>query len=278
MEAGWRAVEYRPLGEIALRCSAVGLGTWKTFNVTSSEDKSACRRVVDAMAAGGANLYDSSPMYGHSEHVLGECLMGRREAAVVATKVWAQSLEEARRQIRDGLTYYDGRVDLYQVHNLSLTREVLELLEAEREKGRVRAIGATHYQPVAFDDLLAWMETGRLDAVQVPYSVTERTVEREILPAAARLKLGVLVMLPLQQGKLVAKAPRPSSLAPFAEYGCTTWAQVLLKWVLSDPRVTAAIPATRNPAHARENVAAGSPPWFDEDTRGKVAALAKERS
>ena len=236
------------------------------------------RRVVDEMVAAGSNLFDSSPMYGHSEHVLAECLMGRRESAIVATKVWAQSLEEARRQIRDGLTFFEGKVDLYQVHNLSLTAQVLELLEAERAKGRVRAIGATHYQSAAFDDLLAWMETGRLDAIQVPYSVGERTVEKEILPAAARLGLGVLVMLPLQQGKLVARFPPPADLKAFAKYGCSTWAQVLLKWVLSEPRVTAAIPATANPAHAKENAQAGSPPWFDDDTRAKVAALAKERS
>ena len=268
-------MEYRPLGRIALRCSAVGLGTWKTFNVTSSGDKRTCRRVVDEMAAGGANLYDSSPMYGHSEHVLAECLMGRRESAVVATKVWAHSVEEARRQIRDGLTFFEGKVDLYQVHNLSLTREVLEMLEAERAKARVRAIGATHYQPSAFDDLLAWMETGRLDAIQIPYSVGERTVERDILPAAARLGLGVLVMLPLQQGKLVAKAPAPESLRPFAKFGCTTWPQVLLKWVLSDPRIDCVIPATSRPERVPENAAAGSPPWLGPDERELISRLAE---
>jgi len=237
-----------------------------------------CRHVVDEALAGGSNLFDSSPMYGHSEHVLAECLMGRRDKAVVATKVWANTMEQARQQVRDGLTFYEGRVDLYQVHNLSLTREVLDLFDDLKAKGKITAIGATHYQPSAFDELLTWIESGRLDGIQVPYSVGERTVEREILPAAAKRGLGVLVMLPLQQGKLLANAPPPEALKMFARFGCTTWSQVLLKWVLSDKRVTAAIPATRNPAHAKENLAAGSPPWFDDDARAKVVALSKERS
>jgi aryl-alcohol dehydrogenase-like predicted oxidoreductase len=253
----------------------VGLGTWKVFNVTSSKDKAACRRVVDAAMDAGANLFDSSPMYGHSEHVLAECLMGRRDRALVATKVWASSLEEARRQARDALTFFEGRVDLYQVHNLSLTAPVLDLFEGLKAAGKVRAVGATHYQPRAFDELMTWMESGRIDAVQVPYSVGERTVEREVLPAAERMGLGVIAMLPLEQGSLAARAPPDDALKPFGRFGCTTWAQVLLKWILSDRRVTAVIPATRNPAHMAENAAAGSPPWFDEDARDRALALAK---
>jgi aryl-alcohol dehydrogenase-like predicted oxidoreductase len=271
-------MEYRTYGATSLSCSAIGLGTWKVFNVTAPKDKSTCRRVVDEAFSGGCNLFDSSPMYGHSEHVLAECLMGRRDKAVVATKVWASNLEEARRQMRDGLTFYEGRVDLYQVHNLSLTREVLDLFDELKARGKVSAVGATHYQPEAFGELMTWMESGRLDGIQVPYSVGERTVEREVLPLAAKRGLGVLVMLPLQQAKLLARAPPQGALKPFEMFGCTTWAQVLLKWVLSDKRVTGAIPGTRNPGHARENVLAGSPPWFDDETRAKVVSLAKERS
>lgn len=268
-------METRALGKTGIQLPVIGLGTWKVFNVTGPREKSDCRAVVDAAFAHGAKLFDSSPMYGHSEHVLAECLMGRRADAFVATKVWATTEEEARKQTRDALMFYEGKVDLYQVHNLSLTRQVLALFDDLRAKGRIRAVGATHYQPPAFDELLTWMESGRLDAIQVPYSVGERTVEREILPSAKRLGLGVLVMLPLQQGKLVGAAPPASSLKDFTRFGCSTWAQVLLKWILSDGRVTAALPATRNAAHMRENAAAGSGPWFDEDTRSRVAALWK---
>lgn len=268
-------MERRTLGPTGMGVGAVGLGTWKAFNVTATAHKTACRKVVDAAVSAGANLYDSSPMYGHAEHVLAECLLGRRDEAVVATKVWASSVEEARRQMRDALMYYGGRVDLYQVHNLSLTREALDMFAAARDAGQVRAVGVTHYQPSALPDVLAWMEAGELDAVQVPYSLHERTVEREVLPAAERLGLGVIVMMPLEQGRLAARPPPAAKLAPFAPFGCTTWAQVALKWVLSDPRVTAVIPATRNPDHMRENAAAGSPPWFDEATRAEALKLAR---
>jgi aryl-alcohol dehydrogenase-like predicted oxidoreductase len=254
----------------------VGVGTWKVFNVTSSKDKSRCRKVVDAAFEKGARLFDSSPMYGHAEHVLAECLMGRRGEAVVATKVWAGTLEEARKQIRDGLTYFEGRVDIYQVHNLSLTKQVLDLFEDLKSQGKVRAVGATHYQPSAFDELLTWMESGRLEGIQIPYSVAERTVEREVLPLAKRLGLGVLVMLPFEQGLLIRRAPPSRALKAFERFGCRTWPQVLLKWILSDRRVTAAIPATRDPAHMLDNTAAGSPPWFDEDTRARVLDMARE--
>jgi aryl-alcohol dehydrogenase-like predicted oxidoreductase len=268
-------MEARPYGRSGLMCPVVGLGTWKVFNVTSPEDRGRCRQVVDAAFEAGSRLFDSSPMYGHSEHVLAECLLGRRGEAIVATKVWANSLDEAQKQIRDALMFYEGRVEIYQVHNLSLTHQVLGLFEALKAKGQVRAIGATHYQPPAFDELLTWMDSGRLDGIQIPYSVGERTVEREVLPRASRLGLGVLVMLPLEQGKLVAKSPPPRALKEFEAFGCTTWAQVLLKWILSDRRVTAVIPATRDAAHMRQNAAAGSPPWFDEELRTKVVQLAR---
>jgi aryl-alcohol dehydrogenase-like predicted oxidoreductase len=268
-------MERRALGKTGIRVGAVGLGTWKVFNVTDAEEKGACRRVVDAAFDAGADLFDSSPMYGHAEHVLAECLLGRRERAVVATKVWATTEDEARRQMRDALSFYGGRVDLYQVHNLSLTRPVLDMFEQARAAGQVKAVGATHYQPSRVGDLVTWMETGQLDVVQVPYSLGERTVEGELLDAAERLGVGVLVMMPLEQGRLPGRGPPPSKLAPFEEYGCTTWAQVALKWVLSDRRVTAVIPATRNPEHMRQNAAAGAPPWFDEATRAKALKLAR---
>ena len=253
----------------------VGLGTWKVFNVTPPEDKSRCRKVVDVAFERGTRLFDSSPMYGHAEHVLAECLMGRRNEAVVATKVWAHSPEEARRQIRDGLTYFEGRADIYQVHNLSLTQQVLDLFDELKRQGKIKAVGATHYQPSAFDELLTWMESGRLDGIQIPYSIGEREVEREVLPKAQKLGLGVLVMLPFGQGRFLQHGPPARALKEFERFGCTTWPQVLLKWILSERRVTAAIPATRNPDHMAENAAAGSPPWLDEEARSRVLEIAR---
>jgi diketogulonate reductase-like aldo/keto reductase len=228
------------------------------------------REALDA----GCTVMDSSPMYGHAERVLADGLGDRRGEAFVATKVWTPDPREGRRQIDRALGWY-GRVECYQLHNLVAWRDHLPVLEALRDDGRIDVIGATHYSPAAFGELAAVMRTGRIGMIQIPYNPREREVEREILPLATELGLGVLVMRPLGGGSLAARTPQPDALAPLAEFGVTTWAQALLKWALSDPRVTAIIPASSRPGRMTENAAAGSGPWFGRDERTLVARLAR---
>ena len=154
-------------------------------------------------------------------------------------------------------------------------RAHLDTLEAMHAKGTVVAIGATHYQAAAFDELLTVMRTGRITAIQIPYNPLQREVEDRILPLAADLDLGVVVMRPFGEGSLLRKIPPPSDLAPLAPFGVRTWPQALLKWILSDPRCHVAIPATSKPARMTENAAAGDPPWFGEAERRHVADLAQ---
>ncbi|HWG90442.1 MAG TPA: aldo/keto reductase [Candidatus Thermoplasmatota archaeon] len=265
-------MERRPLGRLGLTVPVVGMGTWKTFDVRGSSDEMARRDVVDAMLAGGGNLFDSSPMYGEAERVLAKSLEGRRDQALVATKVWTSDDREAERQMANALSWYGGVVDVYQVHNLVAWERRLLQLEALKAEGKVRAVGATHYLHGSLPDLMEVMRTGRLDMVQVPYNAGDRTVERELLPLAEELGLGVLVMKPLGTGRLLA-APRGFDPARYEPYGVSTWAQVLLKWILSDPRVSAVIPATARPAHARDNCVAGDPPWFEASERERIARL-----
>jgi aryl-alcohol dehydrogenase-like predicted oxidoreductase len=157
---------------------------------------------------------------------------------------------------------------------LVATRERLTLLEEMREAGAVRAIGATHYSASAFPDLAALMRSGRIDAVQVPYNPRQPEAAQAILPLAADLGLGVVVMRPLAEGSLLRRAPSAEKLAPLEPFGVTSWAQALLKWILSDPRCHVAIPATSHPGRMRENAAAGDPPWFGPEERDYVARLA----
>jgi aryl-alcohol dehydrogenase-like predicted oxidoreductase len=267
-------VEIRELGNSGLRVPVVGMGTWRTFDVRGASAEAGARAVVGVALEAGANFFDSSPMYGEAERVLGVALAGRRGKALIATKVWTRGAREGREQISRALDYYGGRVDLYQVHNLIDWRGHLTSLESLRDRGEVTALGATHYSPSAFEELKEVILTGRVQTIQIPYNPVERHAEREVLPLAADLGLGVVVMRPFAEGDLVRRQPSARELEPLAPFGVRTWAQALLKWVLSDPRCHVTIPATSRPERMAENAVAGAPPWFGSEERTLVARLA----
>jgi aryl-alcohol dehydrogenase-like predicted oxidoreductase len=265
-------MERRALGRCGIEVPAVGLGTYRVFNVRDDAAEARCEAVVDAAFESGSDLFDSSPMYGESERVLAAALADRREQAVVATKVWAKDRALGEQQIERALDWFE-RIDLYQVHNLLAAGEHLPFLHHLKEAGRVGAVGVSHYLTSVIPDLLQLMRDGTVDAVQVPYHPLERAIERELLPEAHRLGVGVVVMTPLGSGRLLEQVPEPEELGPLAPFGVHTWAQVLIKWILSEPRVSAVIPATASPDHMRENAAAGQPPWFTGDERLYVRTL-----
>jgi aryl-alcohol dehydrogenase-like predicted oxidoreductase len=267
-------MERRRLGRTGIEIPVVGMGTWRTFDVRGAAAEAGIRDVVDAALGHGIRFFDCSPMYGAAEGVLGRALGDRRRSALVATKVWTDDDAAADRQVRFALDAFAGRVDLYQVHNLLAWDRRLPMLERLRDVGAVRAIGATHYAPSSFDELARVMRSGRIDAIQVPLNPWEREAEDMILPLAAELGLGVVVMRPFGEGGLLRRAPPPAALAPLGEYGIATWAQALLAWVLADRRVTVAIPATSSPDHVVENVAAGRAPRLGADERALVERLA----
>ena len=268
-------MEHRTLGRTGLQVPVVGMGTWRTFDVRGAAAEKNAHTVVDTALAVGSNFFDSSPMYGEAERVLAQALHGRRNLAIVATKVWASELDEAQMQVQYALKLFDNYIDLYQIHNLVNWRENLTLLERLRNAGQVRAIGATHYASAYFPDLRKVMETGRITAIQIPYNPLQREVEREILPLAQDLGLGVVVMRPFAQGELMRHKPSEHDLEPLRRFGVTTWGQALLKWVLSDPRCHVAIPATTRAERIKENAAAGQPPWFGPEERTLVARLVR---
>lgn len=267
-------METRALGRTGLRVPAVGMGTWRTFDVRGAAAEAERRRIVDAALDAGANLFDSSPMYGEAERVLAAALAGRRDRALVATKVWTADARDGQRQIDRALAWYGGRVDVYQVHNLVALRHWLPVLERLQGEGQVGAVGVTHYAHGAFDDLARAMRDPRVGMVQLPWNALDRLAERALLPLAQELGLGVLVMQPLGEGALVRRSPTAAQLAPLGEFGVTTWAQALLKWILADPRVHCVIPATSRAGRMTENAAAGDGPALDAEARRYVERLA----
>jgi aryl-alcohol dehydrogenase-like predicted oxidoreductase len=248
-----------------LAVPVVGLGTWQALVASPDPDA-----VVSTMLDAGARLFDSSPMYGRAEEVLGAALRARRSEAVVATKIWTHSPDEGREQFAQQLEFYGGHVEVLQVHNLVAWREHLQWMVPEREAGRIDVLGATHYSPSSFGELAQAMRSHLIEMVQVPYNPSEREVEREILPLARELGLGVLVMRPLGSGLL-------GSASDLDGLGVESWAEAVLVWALSEPGITAVIPATGDVAHALANVRAGSHPGFDEAQRRHVEELWRRR-
>jgi diketogulonate reductase-like aldo/keto reductase len=259
-------MEERRLGPV------VGLGTWQTFG----GDAALATQVVDAALAAGTRLFDSSPMYHGAEGSLGSALDGRREEAIVATKIWAGSSAEAREQFERQRGWF-GQIEVEQVHNLVAWRDHLTWLESERERGTIGRLGVTHYASGALEELATALRTGRFQTVQVPYNPLERECERDLLPLAAELGVAVIVMRPLAEGALMRRAPSQRELEPLREFGVETWAQALLKWALSDERIDVVIPATSKPQRAESNASAGSPPWLGPGERALVERLATSR-
>ena len=266
----------RPIPSSGETIPAVGLGTWRTFDVgADAAARTPLREVLQRFVDLGGRVVDSSPMYGAAESVVGDLAasLGLGDRLFLATKVWTSGrpagiaqLEQSLRRLRA------GRLDLMQIHNLLDWRTHLRTLRDEQQAGRLRYVGVTHYTASAYDELERVLRSERLDFVQVNYSLGEREAERRILPLARDRGIAVLANRPFAAGDLFRRV-RSEPLPPWtAELGCESWAQVFLKWILADPVVTCVMPATSRVQHLAANMRAGLGPLPDEAERARVAA------
>ncbi|WP_374468771.1 aldo/keto reductase [Phenylobacterium sp.] len=251
----------------------VGLGTWQAFHVSRGTEWDEARQGLQAFADGGGRLVDSSPMYGPAEGVVGDIAaeLRLRPRLFLATKVWTTGREAGVAQMEASFRKLRTEViDLMQVHNLVDLETHLATLADWKSRGRVRYVGATHYTESAYPGLEAAMRRHRLDFVQVNASVAEREAERRILPLAQERGMAVIVNRPFAGGDVFARVRRLPLPGWAAEIGCTSWAQVLLKYVLAHPAVTCAIPGTRNPRHIADNLGAARGPLPDAAQRARI--------
>jgi diketogulonate reductase-like aldo/keto reductase len=269
----------RPIPSSGELLPVVGLGSWISFNVGNDPAaRATCTQVVQAFLAGGGRLIDSSPMYGSSQAVIGYALAQLKHPRTVfaADKVWIGSGARGPAQIEASRSLWGvPRFDLLQVHNLLAWEEHLRTLQGMKAAGRLRYVGITTSEGRRHDELINIMETRPLDFVQVSYNVLDREVENRILPLARERRIGVIVNRPFRQGELtqaLAGKPLPGWAA---DIGCTSWAQALLKFIVAEPSVTCAIPATSNPAHARDNMLAARGPLPDAALRQRIVADVK---
>ncbi|HEX2545091.1 MAG TPA: aldo/keto reductase [Ramlibacter sp.] len=252
---------------------AMGLGTWITFNVGQDPPARAqCVQVMRAFAEGGGRIIDSSPMYGSAQGVIGEGVRALGPQRVFsADKVWTSSdgaaQAEASRQL-----WQVPRFDLLQVHNLLAWEKQLPLLQRMKEAGQLRYVGITTSEGRRHREFEQLMRNHKLDFVQFTYNLFDREAEERLLPLAAERGIAVLVNRPFQEGALVRRLQKHPLPAWAADIECKSWAQVALKFVISHPAVTCAIPATRRVDHVRENLAAARGRMPDEAMRRRMAA------
>jgi diketogulonate reductase-like aldo/keto reductase len=258
----------------------VGLGTWITFNV--GDDlilRDECVAVMAAFFEAGGQVIDSSPMYGSSQPVTGYGLetLGRRSEVFSAEKVWTPRGSSGPQQMAQSRHYWGvERFDLMQVHNLLAWQAHLATLLEMKQAGEIRYAGITTSEGRRHDLFEEIMRSQPLDFVQVTYNVVDREVERRILPLAQDRGIAVMVNRPFQQGALTRRLEREPLPGWAVEIGAASWAQLIIKFIVSHPAVTVAIPATTRIDHVRENVAAATGPFPDAAMRQRMAAYVRE--
>ena len=269
----------RPIPASGELLPAVGLGTWQVFDVAGEAEKlGQARAALSRFVELGGAVVDSSPMYGASESVLGDLAagLGVHKRLFLATKVWTSGREAGIRQMEQSIARMrvaqNGALDLMQVHNLVDANTHLVTLRDWKTAGRVRYVGITHYHEGAYPELERAMRAGGIDFVQLNYSLAERAADRRLLGLAAEARIAVIVNRPFAQGALFRRVAGRLLPGWAAEFGCASWAQFFLKWILAHPAVTCTIPGTRNVKHIDDNLGAATGALPDAATRRKMAA------
>jgi diketogulonate reductase-like aldo/keto reductase len=270
----------RPIPITGEALPVIGCGTYVGFDrAPDSAGYALLPGVVAALLDGGGKVLDSSPMYGRAEQSTGELLAanGRRGEAFIATKVWTRGRSEGIRQMEESMRRLrTDRIDLMQIHNLVDWRVQLATLRDWKERGRIRYIGITHYTSSAYAEVEAVLRAEKLDFLQINYALDDRQAEHRLLPLATERGVAVVANMPFGGGGLLRKLLGKPLPAWAIEIGCASWAQVLLKFVLSNRAVTCAIPGTGRREHMEDNIGAGfgiaPEPGFWKD---KVDAIAR---
>jgi diketogulonate reductase-like aldo/keto reductase len=270
----------KPIPRTGESLPVVGLGTWQTFDVGPAESARApLREVLREFARLGGTVIDSSPMYGRSETVVGDLAAELKldTQLFIATKVWTSGRDAGIRQMEESLRRLRAKpIELMQIHNLVDWRTHLTTLRQWKKEGKVRYIGVTHYTASAYDQLARVVENEELDFVQLNYSMAEREAEQRLLPLAGDRGVAVLVNRPFAQAQLFSTV-RGKPLPTWAkEIGCASWAQFFLKFVISHPSVTCAIPATSKVQHLADNMQAGMGQLADAKMRERMAKSVSE--
>jgi diketogulonate reductase-like aldo/keto reductase len=259
----------------------IGLGTWRTFDVDlTSDNRRQLGDVLSLFVKLSGRVIDTSPMYGRAEEVIGDltATLGIREKLFLATKVWTRGHENGIKSMERSMTRLrTKRIDLMQVHNLVDVDTHLGTMREWKEQSRIRYIGITHYESGAFDEVEKIMRSEKLDFVQINYSIMEREAEERVLPLAQERGIAVIINRPFGGGDLFDRVRSKSLPEWSAEFSCRSWAQFFLKWIIANPAVTCAIPATGKARHLEDNMQGGMGRLPDAKMRQRMVEVASSQ-
>ena len=257
---------------------AIGLGSWITFDVGDSEQElRPMRSVLKEFVDAGGKLVDSSPMYGRSEKVIGQLAasLNSIDKLWIATKVWTSGERAGKTQIENSKTLFKKWPSLIQVHNLQDVKTHLKTLRTLKEEGKLKYIGITHYLNSEHEELARLVKSEKLDFIQVNLCIRNTAAEDYLIPLAADKGVSVIINRPFETGVLFNSISNVNIPDWSKDWGMTTWASFFLKYIISNPNVTCAIPATSQVTHLKENMAACFEPLPDAATRRKMSAYFK---
>lgn len=272
-----QSIRTRPIPSTSEQLPVIGVGTWRTFDVgNSSAERDPLKEVLKTLIAKGGKVIDSSPMYGQSEKVVGELSeeLKLNSSLFIATKVWTTGREEGIKQMNQSFALMKRKqIDLMQIHNIVDWKTHLKTLREWKEQGKVRYIGITHYSEGAYASIEDIINTNQLDFLQINYSLLSRKSGERLLPLARQKNMAVIINRPFEEGALFQRV-NGKRLPEWAnEFDCTSWAQFFLKFIVSHPAVTCAIPGTDKPHHMIDNLAAAFGKLPDEKQREKMIAV-----
>ena len=261
------------------KLTVIGLGTWKAFDVDLNADiRRQLEDVLSQFVRLGGRMIDSSPMYDRAEEVIGDLTsaLGMREKLFLATKVWTEGKQSGIQSMERSMALLrTKRIDLMQVHNLVDVNTQLATLNEWKQEGRIRYTGITHYESGALGKIEKLMQNLKFDFLQINYSLMEPEAEERVLPLARERGIAVIANRPFGSGDLFSKVHSKPLPDWAAEFDCHSWAQFFLKWIVANPAITCAIPATNKPRHIVDNMKGGIGPLPDAKLRGQMAGLVK---
>ena len=269
------SILHRRIPSTGEQIPVIGMGSWITFDVLNSSSERNMRNVLSKFHQLGGRVIDSSPMYGTSEQTIGKLAneLSITKDLWISTKVWTDGQTSGRRQIEQSNRFFANRVRVNHVHNIRDFNVHYHSLQEAKERGKIKYIGVTHYLNHAHKNLIDLIKTVDLDFVQCNYNIGNTAAEYELLPAAMDHGVAIIINKPFQTGRLF-NYTKDQDLPPWAkEMGIKNWASFMLKYIISHPGVTCAIPATSQVAHVIENMEAGTGTLPSEQDRKRMLSF-----